>query len=77
MKGKRIQVEFDSNFFRKEHVLLAAQEYTSSFWVLVDGSPDRTFAVLIPKEGDIDPKLVEDEFYNYVLSVTKNFQFAG
>ncbi|OGI15186.1 hypothetical protein A3K63_03600 [Candidatus Micrarchaeota archaeon RBG_16_49_10] len=73
-KGKRIEIFFDGKFFRKEHVLIAAQEYTTSFWVLVDGSPEKIMAVLIPKESDSDLKLVEDEFYNYVFSVTKNLQ---
>ena len=77
-KGQRIEINFDGKFFRKEHVMLAAQEYTTSFWVFVDGSDESILSVLIPKGNEkIDVKNIKDEFYNYVLSIVKNLQVAG
>jgi len=78
IKKQRIEMNFDGKFFKKEHVLLAAQDYSNSFWMFVDGSDENILAVLIPKEDEkIDKKLIKDEFYNYVLANVKNFQVEG
>jgi len=75
MSENKVTINFDSKLFKKEHVLLAAQAYTDSCWILIDGSEDSTVAILKPKEK-IDKKLLKDEFYNYVLATVKNSQFG-
>jgi hypothetical protein len=69
---KKVIINFDTKLFRKEHILLAAQDYTESCWVLIDGSDESVSAILIPKEGDIGKEELKDEFYNYVLATVKN-----
>jgi hypothetical protein len=69
---ERTTVNFDTNFFQKEHVILAAQAYTDSCWILVDGSEKSVSAILIPKEKGIEKEKLKDEFYNYVLATIKN-----
>ncbi|MEM5793013.1 MAG: hypothetical protein QXY45_01465 [Candidatus Aenigmatarchaeota archaeon] len=72
-KPEKVLVNFDTKFFKKEHVILAAQAYTEPCWVLVDGSDESITAILLPKEGGISPEKLKDEFYNYVLATVKNF----
>ncbi len=72
MSKNKVIVNFDTKLFQKEHILLAAQAYTESFWVLVDGSDESTSAILLPKKGKIDGEKLKDEFYNYVLATVKN-----
>ena len=67
----KVMVNFDTKLFKKEHVMLAAQAYTDSCWVLVDGSEESITAILIPKEK-IESQKLKDEFYNYVLATIKN-----
>ncbi|MFH8080541.1 MAG: HxsD-like protein [Candidatus Aenigmatarchaeota archaeon] len=67
----RIVLEFDTKFFKKEHVILAANDYIHLCWILVDGSDEKIYAVLIPKE-EMDVEKLKDEFYNYVLSMVKD-----
>ena len=67
----KIIINFDTKFFKKEHVILAAQAYTDSCWVLVDGSEENVTVILIPKEK-MDKDILRDEFYNYVLATVKN-----
>jgi hypothetical protein len=68
----RVIIEFDTKFFKKEHVLLAAQDYTHLCWMLVEGSDEKIVAIIIPKDDKIDKEKLKDEFYNYVLSTIKN-----
>jgi uncharacterized protein YrzB (UPF0473 family) len=68
----RVMMEFDSKFFKKEYVLLAAQDYTHLCWTLVDGSDEKIVVIMIPKDDKIDTEKLKDEFYNYVLSTIKN-----
>ena len=68
----RVIMEFDTKFFKKEHVLLAAQDYTHLCWILVDGSDEKIVVIMIPKDEKIDTEKLKDEFYNYVLSTIKN-----
>lgn len=75
LEEKKVVMNFDSKLFRKEAIIEAASDYTESFWMLVEGSDDSIFVVLIPKEGSVEKKKIEDEFYNYVLASTKNIQF--
>jgi len=72
----KVLVNFDTKFFRKEHIILAAQAYTDSCWILVDGSEESVAAILIPKEKEIGKERLKDEFYNYVLATVKNSQFG-
>lgn len=73
-KENRVVINFDTRFFTKEGIILAADDFRESFWVLVDGSEESIMVVLIPKEGE-PPSIIEDEFYNYALATMKNFQF--
>ena len=71
----KIIINFDTKFFSKENVLLAAHEYTNLCWMLVDGSDKSISVIMIPKEKAFDSEKLKDEFYNYVLATTKNAQF--
>ncbi|MBD3155370.1 MAG: hypothetical protein GF368_01815 [Candidatus Aenigmarchaeota archaeon] len=69
----KVVINFDTKLFKKEHIILAAQDYTEPCWVLVDGSEDSVSAILIPKDGEIEKEELKDEFYNYVLATVKNY----
>ena len=71
-KNQRIEMNFDGKFFRKEHVMLAAQEYTESFWVFVDGSDEKILSVLIPKKNEkIDVKNIKDELFGEKIEIVR------
>jgi hypothetical protein len=68
----KVILNFDTRFYPLKKIILAAQCFTDSCWVFVDGdAKDTIMATLKPKSKDIDISTIGYEFYNYVLGLMK------
>lgn len=69
---KEVLINFDTKFYPFDCILRAAQDFSDSCWVSVDGSPESLQVMLRPKSDEIDLDTLGYEFYNYVLGIIKN-----
>jgi len=72
-RSRSTLVHFNTRFYSLESIMKAAQSYSESCWVLVDGDRESIIQVcLTPKSQNLPLDNIGYEFYNFVLGVIKN-----
>lgn len=69
---KQVLINFDTKLYPSDCIFKAAQDFSDSCWISVDGTPENLQVMLRPKSEDDELDTLGDEFYNYVLSIIKN-----
>lgn len=69
--NKEIKLEFNMGLYSYDSIILAADEFSKNFWIIIDRVSNKVIVYLKPKEiaKDADIKNLGYEFYNYVLGL--------
>lgn len=70
-KNKEIRLEFNMGLYRYDPIILAADEFSKNFWIIIDRVSNKVIVYLKPKDiaKDAGIKNLGYEFYNYVLGL--------
>lgn len=72
-KENEIRFLLNTKFYPLEAIILAANNFISDFWVLVDGNPSEILVCIKPKKDEkiIEWEKVVLEFINHVVAGIK------
>jgi len=71
-KNNFVKVKINTKIYPAEVVLKSVQSFEESCWVNVQGDPNKELVITLkPKSEDINVKTLGNEFYNFVLGMSK------